>query len=91
MSSDQPKEHHPAVIRVAPDPSTLEEVRDAGRAYRQAVRRMEAAQVRRDAAWRKAWGEGWSFSRIGEASQTPLRTVQWTLRQKDKRSAEDGD
>jgi hypothetical protein len=84
MSSNQPKEHHPVEIRQPPDPGLLEEVREAGRAYAQAVKRLEAAQLRRDTAWQRAWDAGWSFSRIGEASKTPLRTVQWTLRQKNK-------
>lgn len=84
---DQPKEHHPVEIRTPPDPALLEEVREAGRAYHQAVKRLEAAQIRRDAAWRQAWEAGWSFGRIGESSGTPFRTVQWTLRQKDKRAA----
>jgi len=85
--SPQPKEHHPVEFDGPPDPALLEEVREAGRAYHQAVRRLEAAQIRRDAAWRSAWAGGWSFGRIGEASKTPLRTVQWTLRQKEKRRA----
>ena len=83
--SDQPKEHHPAEIGHPPHPAHREEVREAGRVYHQAVKRLEAAQVRRDAAWRAAWDAGWSFGRIGEASKTPFRTVQWTLRQKEKR------
>lgn len=85
MSDEQPKEHHPTEQRTPPDPALLEEVREAGRAYHAAVARLEAAQVRRDAAWRAAWEAGWSFGRIGESSKTPLRTVQWTLRQKEKR------
>lgn len=84
MSNSQPKEHHPVDIRQPPDPGLLEEVREAGRAYAQAVKRLEAAQLRRDTAWRNASVAGWSFARIGEASKTPFRTVQWTLRQKNK-------
>lgn len=84
---EQPKEHHPADITAPPDLGLLEEVREAGRAYHQAVKRLEAAQIRRDASWRQAWEGGWSFGRIGEASGTPFRTVQWTLRQKEKRAA----
>jgi hypothetical protein len=67
-----------------PDPALLEEVRKASRAYAAAVKKLEATQQARDAAWHDAWNAGWSFGRIGEASSTPSRTVQWTIRAKPK-------